>query len=102
MKTELQLLVVDLGDSCVIQIENSVYPDIQTALKGLNVKWPRRTVDPFVIEHTFAEVKAAIDALEGDKPVPRIESPTDGNYTVYVGNVVKPYSFDVAAEVIWA
>lgn len=39
-------------------------------------------------------------AIDGDAPVPRIERPTNGNYTLHVGNVVKPYTFEVPFEML--
>ncbi len=57
------LLIIDLGDSCCVQMVNGVYPDVHTLLSGLaKIKWPRLTTQGFIIEHTFFEVEAAIKA----------------------------------------
>jgi len=104
----LSLLIVDFGESCVLRIENSVYPDVQRLLKGFNVKWPRRTVDPFVVEHSLADIRSAIDALEGEKPVPRIERDDDGGCRIIMPDdnlatgtlsyFLKPQGFDALSE----
>ena len=94
----LQLLVIDLGDSCVVRAEKG-----ETALqigKGVwRVDAAEQGYRTQVLYRTFADVRKAID---GERPVPRIEPPSNGNYTLYVGNVVKPYTFDLAAEVVRA
>ena len=65
-KPQLQLLVIDLGDSCVVKIESGS--------RGHNVevdgRWYTLTNCPTVILRPFPELR---DAIEGEKPVPRIE-----------------------------
>lgn len=81
----MRLLFIDFGERCVIKIENSVYPDVQQLLKGFNVKWPRRTIDPFVIEHSFDDVRKQIDAST-EPPVQKypciFPDTKSGNYLV--------------------
>lgn len=93
-KPELSLLVIDLGDSCVVKAERFPASTVgrcwwfgvggadhdahqfQFKINGDNVH---------LVPYRIAELRAAIDALE-DKPVPRIERTqnTDEDGTPYV------------------
>jgi len=86
-ETSLQLLVIDFGDSCVVKVE-----------KG---EWHRDAVCKYQGSTTITlPLERLREELDGEKPVPRIEPPTNGNYTLHVGNVVKPYTYELAFEVI--
>lgn len=68
--TELQLLVIDLGDACVVKVEKGRLED-----ELLNVRDYDYIIDPVgTVRGSFDEVRKAID---GEKPVPRIERQTD-------------------------
>ena len=66
--TELQLLVIDLGDACVVKVEKGG----QVVINSLPL--PSVAIyqehEPKVVTTTFDELRKAID---GVKPVPRIE-----------------------------
>lgn len=74
--SELELLVIDLGDSCVVRVEKGEFTlaiahtfsdDKSTMLSG----------------HTFPELRKAI---EGDKPIPRIIRDNEGYLLVEDAN----------------
>lgn len=71
---ELQLLVIDLGGSCVVKVENAENGD---KLGSLYLDEVCVNATTLVLRHHFVQVRAAVDALEG-KPVPRIEQHKDG------------------------
>jgi len=75
---ELQLLVIDLGDACVVKVEKGG----QVVINSLPL--PSVAIyqehEPKVVTTTFDEVRKAID---GVKPVPRIELDAEGAYRFY-------------------
>jgi len=73
--TELQLLVVDMGDSCVVKVEKGEFE--WTVAHTFNVD---KSV--MLSGHTFAKLKEAID---GVKPAPRIERDFAGYVMIYRG-----------------
>lgn len=75
---DLQLLVIDLGDSCVVKVEKG---DEITANFGTD--WWFRVTDADIVRHTFADIRAAIDALEEKPPVPRIAVNGDVGYWLF-------------------
>ncbi len=70
----LSLLVIDLGDSCVVKAEQGRWSKYFTEVWG--------TADDLCLVHeSFDKVKSAIDAMEGDKPpIPRLECPRNSGY----------------------
>lgn len=82
---ELQLLVIDLGDSCVVKVEKGVSGNHRSMLNGLMdlTYWHSKVVG--ISAHPFAEIRAALDALavDGEKPVPRIEQSPAGSHSEY-------------------
>ena len=73
MENELQLLVIDLGDCCVVKVEKGTMPrtsnDINKDLRFFGKQ--------SIVHVTFDRFREAID----QKPVPRIE--VDGNRMNY-------------------
>jgi hypothetical protein len=85
---ELSLLVIDLGDSCVVKVEKGILPSAFAGnLLGVGdvsyvTGFVRSKEAPLVVCCGFEKVRTAIDAL-GDKPVPRIDqSKTDPDLVV--------------------
>lgn len=74
--TSLSLLVIDLGDSCVVKVERG---DLDSALQIKDHRIVQRRDSVHLVEHPFAAVRDAIDSQ--DAPVPRIER-RDTNSTV--------------------
>lgn len=63
---ELQLLVIDLGDSCVVKAEKGEIGEVLDSMLP-----PRWVIENSILfNKPFDEVRAAIDL---DKPLPRIE-----------------------------
>lgn len=81
--TDLELLVIDLGDSCAVKVEKGSYSTVTGLVKPLNTTYPRKIDQPFVVEHSFFELRKAI---EGDKPVPRIIRDNEGYLLVEDAN----------------
>lgn len=75
-KPELQLLIIDLGDSCVVKVESGILDWTLTDVV-------RRDSLPIVTDFPFDIVQANLDAMAGDKPVPRIERTRPGSVTDY-------------------
>lgn len=69
----LSLLVIDLGTSCVVKVEKGYLSLEPFCLPGDEVRALVPGMNAHVLGHPFDEVRAAIDALDGEKPVPRIE-----------------------------
>ncbi len=66
---ELQLLVIDLGDSCVVKVEQGAVNIQEVQLGPINTdSLYRRGIT--ISELAFTQLRSAID---GEKPVPRIE-----------------------------
>lgn len=94
METELSLLVIDMGESCVVKAEQGHLDEtplskmVGTYLKE-NLYW---------VSSSFAELRAAID---GEKPVPRIEREllafAHKRYYVYFHNTRYPISLNAYA-----
>lgn len=77
MKTELQLLVIDLGETCCVTVEEGRWsPDFM--LTDVQEAGESR-----IVTFTFSGLKAAIDALEGEKPIPRVEVDGTPNLRIY-------------------
>jgi len=69
---DLQLLVVDFGDSCAIKVEKGVFvggriPD--NGIWGCRVKEGSSILCP----HPFTNLRKCLDAMDSKPPVPRIE-----------------------------
>jgi hypothetical protein len=79
----LELTIVDLGESCVVKVEKGSYSTVTGLVKPLNTTYPRKIDQPFVVEHSFFELRKAI---EGDKPVPRIIRDNEGYLLVEDAN----------------
>lgn len=101
----LSLLVIDLGDRCVVKVEKGDMSDkgviahLCYYVSGIE----RVRVGPVIVfDMPFIDVQDAINRhfATGEKPLPRIDPPTNGNYTLHVGNVVKPYTFEVPFEML--
>jgi hypothetical protein len=77
----LSLLIIDLGDSCVVKVEKG--DDLH--LPGIAISSAGTSDRASLCDNSFPEVKAAIDAMDSEKPVPRIEvvGPTLYLPTVY-------------------
>lgn len=80
-KPSLQLLVIDLGDSCVVKVERGVIADHRTLFNDLTemVYWHSK-VDG-ITAHPFAAVRDAIDSQ--DAPLPRVEHSPAGSQSEY-------------------
>jgi len=87
MESELSLLIIDFGDSCVVKVEKGDVGNIGVCLGVLFQG------DYCLIHSSFTEVRAAIDALDGEKPVPRIERNNIGALDRYLcyGGAAAPY-----------
>lgn len=67
---ELQLLVIDMGDCCVVKVEKG---DPEAIFSTIIVSaYKDATAIISVPFSGFESVKASIEALDGEKPVPRI------------------------------
>jgi len=90
MENKLQLLVIDFGDACVIRIENGQPRGFNIEVDG---RWHTLTDGPTVILHPLAKLREAID---GEKPVPRIEATDNGRYDLqfrtYMGDSHKSFT----------
>ncbi len=94
----LSLLVIDLGENqCVIKVEHGPFdlkaddiPLFPVMVKG----------DSRLFYKSFAEVKAAIDAMEGDKPpIPRLErTGLDGDYEFLLTTPNQPMGDDIGSD----
>ncbi len=72
--SELSLLIIDLGDSCVVKVEKGDFAyDISGQEQG-----PIDEGSTMLIQQSFSAVREAIDSLPVNKSVPRIEQTTDG------------------------
>lgn len=78
---ELQLLVIDLGDSCVVKVEKG---DLDNAITIGDYRMMQRQNSVHVISTPFPELRQAI---EGEKPVPRIEKDEHGRYDLSFGTL---------------
>lgn len=78
---ELQLLIIDLGDSCVVKVEKGDRMDLVYCVKGGSFRCTKGNI--VIHDSPFTDIRAAIDSLaDTSKPVPRIER--DGNgYRIY-------------------
>ena len=77
--SELQLLVIDLGDCCVVKVEKGNF-DWSYCIKGGCFRAEVGAVR--VHDSSFPELRSAID---GEKPVPRIETELNqSGYTDYI------------------
>jgi hypothetical protein len=73
----LQLLIIDLGDGrCVVKVEKGRMPHTSSdPIKDLGFYG-----DLSIVTKPFTELRAAIDALDGEKPpIPRITRGTSDN-----------------------
>lgn len=81
----LSLLIIDLGESCVVKVEKGnpgeLFPKIIVSA------YKDSTAVISVPFSGFESVKASIDALEGEKPVPRIEWDGDA-YTLHCDGAI--------------
>ncbi len=94
----LQLLVIDLGESCVVKVEKGGTQEDYTRLGGCITGDALATGHSFIRYEPFDKVKAAIDAMEGDKPdgsQPFIQKDSDVDYHVYVPSQNSYASFDI-------
>ena len=66
--SELSLLVIDLGDSCVVKVEKGDVSQLDLPLDS-----DRIISNSWIYDGTFTDIRAAIDALADEPPVPRIE-----------------------------
>lgn len=64
---DLSLLVIDMDDSCVVKVEKGDLPDMAGS------HWCGTKLLVFDPSMTFDRIRHNIDALDGEKPVPRIE-----------------------------
>lgn len=78
---ELQLLVIDLGDSCVVKVESGKTP-FENMIPSTGATFAIFNNEAQIFRRSFDAFRAAIDALEGDKPVPRIEHVCDETYEI--------------------
>lgn len=72
---ELQLLVLDLGDSCVVKVEQGDAEAITTKICPNSSDWyggnaMKAGENTYCFDQSFAQVREAIE----QKPVPRIEA----------------------------
>jgi hypothetical protein len=83
-QSELQLLVIDLGSSCLIQLEQDpkgislMLPTLYDAPKEQTILF--EMTNPVLVRVPFETIRAAIDAMAGEKGEPRIERSPDGTY----------------------
>lgn len=99
--TELSLLVIDLGDSCVVKVEKGQLPadTVSMALPDeirdlLGYVDDLKTGYCMVSDKSFTELRKAIDGAEGSNPVPRIEQDNadqKGSYVLYEDADTKEY-----------
>lgn len=85
---ELQLLVIDLGDCCVVKVEKG---DGRASLRFPRVGWSLNPGITFLVHHTFVELREAIE----QKPVPRIEQNGGGyalRFRTYMGDSHKTFT----------
>lgn len=89
---ELSLLVIDLGDSCVVKVEKgclsaaqreSIIACFEPSFEGQENEDEESWTDikagfVWAIAKSFTDIRAAIDALDA-KPVPRIEQEPDSD-----------------------
>ena len=73
---ELQLLVIDMGDCCVVRVEQGEI-DLPPYLSSHTA---HDDGVPVVVDVPFTELRSAID---GEKPVPRIESESGGGHELH-------------------
>lgn len=94
----LTLLVIDLGDSCVVKVESlekefwlhlSNESDYADAVCPLTSEGQVK-----LFQYPFPVVRAAIDRLGGEPPVPRIQ----GNFGDGYGLIVKDLSVSYLSE----
>lgn len=62
--TGLSLLIVDMGDCCVVKVEKG---DVD------KLDLPKGTRNPWLYDGSFAVFRNTIDAMDSNPPVPRIE-----------------------------
>ena len=75
----LSLLVIDLGDSCVVKEERGQLPNLPESI-GVITHGDSHTGDTFLVSTDFPELRSAID---GERPVPRIERGNGGGYRLF-------------------
>lgn len=92
---DLSLLILDLGDSCVIRVEKGLLPEF---LRD-------RGYHHGAGDETFALYWRPFDqlaaALDGEKPVPRIEKLPNVNYRMCVGkhlHYLSPSEYDALSQ----
>lgn len=101
---ELQLLVIDLGDSCVVKVEKAEKP---VWVIGAEIAQG----DSFDFRRNgFDDIRAAIDAMDEKPPVPRLVGPNAGGMYVIatwkaseelgmpIGTLISQRSYDALSE----
>lgn len=91
---ELSLLVIDLGNSCVLRVEQGSF-SLECEPYGTLYKG-----DTSLARRTFPELRKAI---EGDKPAARLEDGFDevGNYMLFADkawSVISPQQYDALSQ----
>ena len=78
--TSLSLLVIDLGDSCVVKVEKGDVSELPQRIAGAQRTWNDAL---FVVSTPFHGFDGIREEVDGDKPLPRIEKnlPCNKPYT---------------------